>query len=284
VRDDYYEHELTMCSKNPNREVSMDNCLEKIISKINNKEIVVGTHVHLLEHSITEMMGDVGFDFVWVDMEHTALDKEAVQNHIISCRASGTAAFIRIPWNDPVLVKPILDMHPAAVIFPFIMNAEDAERAIASCKYPPRGRRGFGPKRANDYGIMSIEDYVVSADSSIWVILQIEHIEAVKQLDEILLVKGIDSVVVGPNDLAASLGLIGQTSHTKVKKAMDEIASVVLDHKKPLGVSIDYNPGQIEEWLKRGVSWLGVGTDLGYIVAGAQNALSGTEKLIRSFS
>ena len=100
----------------------MDNCLEKIRSKINNKKIVIGTHIHLKEHNITEMMGDAGFEFVWIDMEHSALDKELVQNHLIAGRASGLASFVRIPWNDPIMVKPILEMNPAAVIFPFIMT------------------------------------------------------------------------------------------------------------------------------------------------------------------
>ena len=85
----------------------MDNCLEKIRSKVNNKKTVIGTHIHLKEHNITEMMGDAGFEFVWIDMEHSALDKELVQNHLIAGRASGLASFVRIPWNDPIMAKPI---------------------------------------------------------------------------------------------------------------------------------------------------------------------------------
>jgi len=261
----------------------MDNYLNKIKNKIKEKKVAIGTHISLKENTITEMMGDAGFDFVWIDMEHSAIDKELVQDHLIACRASGMASFVRIPWNDPILVKPILEMNPAAVIFPFIMNAEETKRAVESCKYPPKGKRGFGPKRAIDYGLMSLEEYVKDADTNIWIIVQIEHIEAVKKLDEILKIDGIDGVVAGPNDLSASIGLLGKTRHVKVKKLMDEIACKANSHNKPLGASIGYNLEDIEDWVKRGASWMTVGTTEGYLIEGAKKTIKDTKELISKY-
>jgi len=261
----------------------MDNYLNKIREKINKNEIPIGTHIHMRENVITEMMGDIGFDFVWLDMEHTVFSAEVIQDHLISCRASGLASFVRVPWNDAVLAKPILELGPAAIIFPFIMNVEEAKKAVEACKYPPKGKRGFGPKRANDYGLMNVDDYLKVADSSTWVILQIEHINAVKQLDKILSMDGVDTIVVGPNDLSASVGLLGKTNHPEVKKLIDEIATIAKELKKPFGTSIGYNLRDIKYWIGKGVSWIAVGTDMGHIISSAKKTLQNTRQIISGY-
>jgi 2-keto-3-deoxy-L-rhamnonate aldolase RhmA len=262
----------------------MNNYLDKIKNKIQKKEIPIGTHIHMKDNNVSEMMGDVGFDFVWLDMEHTVLNRELIQNHLISCRATGMAAFVRVPWNDPILAKPILELGPAAIIFPFIMDAEEAKRAVEACKYPPKGRRGFGPKRANSYGIFGIEDYIKSADSNTWIILQIEHISAVRQLEKILNVDGVDSIVVGPNDLSASIGMLGKTRHPEVKKLMDEIAEISKGCNKYFGTSIAYNNEDIEDWIRRGVTWITAGTDELCIINYSKATLEGTKQIISRYT
>ncbi len=261
----------------------MDNYLSKIKNKIHKKEIPIGTHIHMKDNNVSEMMGEVGFDFTWLDMEHTVLNRELIQNHLIACRASGMAAFVRVPWNDPVLVKPILELGPAAVIFPFIMNVEEAKKAVEACKYPPKGRRGFGPKRVNSYGVFGIENYINSADESTWIILQIEHINAIKQLEKILNVDGVDSIVVGPNDLSASVGLLGKTRHPEVKKMMDEIAEISKGCNKFFGTSIGYNLEDIEDWIRRGVTWIAVGTDELCIINYSKITLENTKQIISKY-
>ena len=177
-------------------------------------------------------------------------------------------------------MKPILDMNPSAVIFPMIMDKNDAEKAVAGCKYPPEGIRGYGPKRANEHGLVSLEKYLDAA-RDLWVILQIEHIQAVENLEAILKVKGVDSIVVGPCDLSASMGLIGQTRHPEVIKLMDEIARIAKQHEMPFGTSIGTSPPDIEDWINRGASWISVGTDEEYLIRGALNTKKVSEKIFQ---
>ena len=261
----------------------MDNYLSIIKKEIEEKTILLGTHINLRENIIPEIMGKIGFDFLWIDMEHTSLNKESVQNHLISCSAASIASFVRIPIKDSTLVRPVLEMNPSAIVFPFIMNAEDAKKAVESCKYPPKGKRGFGPKRANYYGLMELDDYIKNADSNIWVIIQIEHTDAVKNLDEILKVDGIDSIVVGPNDLSASIGLLGKLKHPRVKKLMDDIAYKTHNHNKPLGVSMGFDLENIEDWINRGVAWITIGTDISCLIDGAKKIMKVTKELISKY-
>jgi 2-keto-3-deoxy-L-rhamnonate aldolase RhmA len=260
----------------------MENYLYRIREKWEKKEVAIGTHMHFKEAAITEIIGDMGFDFVWIDMEHTGMDTTIVQNHLIACRATGMASFVRVPWNDPILVKPILEMNPSAVIFPQVKSADEAKAAVMACKYPPLGIRGFGPKRASGYGIMDVNEYVDKADSSFLIIIQIEHVEAVKNLDDILKVSGIDSIVIGPNDLSGSLGVLGNTKHPEVKRLIKTIAEKVNKYKIPFGNSIRYDEQEVQFNIDLGVSWLSVGTVEGYVIEGGKKVLGFSKKLLKN--
>ena len=253
--------------------------MEKIKEKIKQNQPVIGTHISLSDTSITEMLGDMGNEFVWIDWEHSALDRQQIQAHLIAARASGMAAFVRIPWNDPVLAKPILEMGSDGIVFPMIRTAEEAKNAVAACTYPPKGIRGFGPRRANDYGMINNEDYLGQVESNFWRIMQIEHIEAVKNLDEILAVDGVDTIVVGPNDLSGSVGLLGQLRHPEILKLLDEIAEKCHKANKPFGTSIGYNRQTVEDWKRRGTSWIACGSDTGYIFEAGLNTLKSVKEI-----
>lgn len=241
------------------------------MEKIKNNGFIAGTHVTLSDISISEQMGMLGFEFVWIEGEHSPLDKQNILGHIIACQAGGAAAFVRIPWNDPVLAKPILEMGPDGIIFPFIRTAEEARAAVAACRYPPAGTRGFGPRRASKYGTMPNSEYLAGVDQSFLKIMQIEHIDAVNNLDEILAVDGVDTIVVGPADLSGSIGLLGQMRHPDVMALMDIIAQKCRAAKMPFGISMPYDKDNITDWIRRGVSWLAAGNDSSYIAqAGSQ--------------
>ncbi|MBM3706792.1 MAG: hypothetical protein FJW69_00400 [Actinobacteria bacterium] len=259
------------------------NELEKIKKKINDKELVIGTGVTFSDSSITELLGNIGFDYIWIDIEHPALDKKDTQLHIIAARASGTASFVRIPWNDFVLAKPILDMGPSAIIFPFIKTAKEAEAAVKSARYPLNGVRGFGPIRANKYGLIETDKYIKESDSNIWKIMMIEHIEAVKNIDAILEVEGVDAIVVGPCDLSGSVGLLGQTDRYEIKKLMDIIGQKAVKSGKPFGVATGYNPEVIREWLYRGINWIAVDVDFNILQKYAREIFEGTKTIFSEF-
>ena len=174
---------------------------------------LTGTHVFCGAPMLTEEISMSGFDAVWIDMEHTAIGKAEVLQNLIAVRAGGAYSFVRIPWNDAVQAKPIIDMGTDAIIFPYVRSAEEAEYAAASCAYPPDGIRGYGPLRAGDYGGISQTEYVDRRFRDMLRIIQIEHIDAVNDLERIAAVKGIDGFIVGPNDLSGSVGHIGRPNH-----------------------------------------------------------------------
>jgi len=251
-----------------------------LLQKMKKNPPVIGTHVNMADLSIAEQMGVLGFEFVWIEGEHSPLDKQTILGHIVACKAGNTAAFVRIPWNDPVLAKPILEMGIDGIIFPFIRTAEEAKAAVAACRYPPKGIRGYGPRRANRYGTQPNAEYLESVDESFLKIMQIEHIDAVNNLEEILAVDGVDTIVVGPNDLSGSVGLLGQTRHPDVLALMDTIAAKSKKAGVPFGVSMGVDKVALGEWIRRGVSWIGAGNDTSYIAQAGADAI----KLIKELS
>jgi 2-keto-3-deoxy-L-rhamnonate aldolase RhmA len=257
----------------------MDSNLSRVRDKILRKELIIGTHVATSDPVVSEMVCTAGFDFVWVDAEHGAMDRKDINLHIMAIRGQGVAPFVRVPWNDPVLVKPILDMGPAGIVFPFVKTAEEARLAVASCKYPPEGIRGFAPIRANNYGTMDGEEYLNRAKREPWVIVQIEHIDAVKNLREIIDVEGVDTVIIGANDLSGSIGLLSQIRHRKVMELCDRAAEICRKADFPFGASILWSEENVKDWIIRGVAWIGVDNDLSYLVNGARVAYTLTKGL-----
>jgi len=256
------------------------NNLIKIREKLSSGQVPIGTHCQVGEPIVTDILCNCGFDFLWLDSEHSPVDKRDINIQIITTRGSGLAPFVRVPWNDPVLVKPILEMGPAAIIFPFIRTVEDAKNAVSSCKYPPDGVRGFGPIKANNYSTMEGNQYLEMSKKEPWVILQIEHIDGVNNLAEMIKIEGVDSVVVGPNDLSGSIGLLGQTRHPEVLKLLDKIAETCNTAGFPFGASIGWNDENIRDWIKRKVKWLCVDSDISYLVNGGRNTYNKIRELV----
>jgi len=232
------------------------NDVEKIREKWARGDLCVGTSVTFTDAAVTELFGEAGFDFVWIEMEHSSMSMDNALNHIRTCRGVGMAPFVRVPSMDPVVIKPFLELHPAAVIIPRISSAADAEVAVQSCRYPPRGVRGFGPTRGVRFGGRGRDDYLGNVDQEIMVILQIEHIDAVNDIDAILAVPGVDSVVPGPSDLAGSMGMLGQPGHPDVVAALDRMLEAVVRKKIPMGQSIGFDSQAISRAVARGVSWI----------------------------
>ena len=236
--------------------------LSRVAGKIDRGDLVLGTVVHLGDPAVSEILATCGYDFLWIDMEHTALGRPEVNRHILAARSQGVAPFVRIPWNDPVMVKPILEMGPAAIVFPFVNTAEAAARAVSACRYPPAGVRGFGPQRANMYGSIDLDEYLKIAEAEPWVVVQIEHVDAVRNLPEICAVPGIGSLLVGPFDLSASVGKPGKTADPEVLGLMDEIASVAREHQMTFGAfGLSSDEASVGRWIDRGASWLALDTD-----------------------
>ncbi|MCE5329828.1 hypothetical protein LLG07_05805, partial [bacterium] len=174
--------------------------------------------------------------------------------------------------------------NPAGIIFPFISTPEDAIKAVKSCRYPPEGNRGYGPTRPSNYYMMDKEKYFEKSKSNPWVILQIEHIDAVKNLDKILEVPGIGSIVLGPNDLANSIGLLGDSRSKEVYNIIETVLKKARDKKIVAGVSIGYDLNELESYKKLadlGASWFDISFDMVAIKNYSLNIMDKVKQLFK---
>ena len=251
----------------------------RIREKWSKGQLCVGTAASLADAAVSELYGEAGFDFVWIDMEHSAMTIVDAAAHVRAAQASGAASWIRVPSNDPVVVKPILELHPTGVIVPRIDSIERAESAVRSCRYPPRGVRGFGPSRGVRYGLISHADYLAQVDDQMMVILQIEHIDAIKDIDSIVSVPGIDSITVGPADLSLSMNLPGQTGHPDVTAAIETIFRAGIKRNIPVGHSTGYDPASAKKWIDLGLSWISCNGDWEFLMNGAKNMLDALREI-----
>jgi len=229
-------------------------------SKLQQKQVCLGTCISINDAAVTEALSEI-FDFVWIDMEHTSLSLQSVESHVRATRANQTASLVRVAWNDPVLIKPVLDLGASGVIVPMVLSAQQAADAISACRYPPKGIRGFGPLRASRYGRIPTRTFCAESDRTLMTVIQIEHIDAVNHLDEILKVPGVDNIVIGPNDLAASMGHLGETTHPQVRQAIDTIVKSASAAGVNVGMATGEPAQDIAEWAGKGIGWFSLLND-----------------------
>ena len=246
---------------------------QKLTEKLNNRETVLGTLASIGHPAITECIAQAGYDVVWIDMEHTAIDNESVLNNLIAARAGGASAWVRLRWNDPVLAKPVLDMGADGIIFPYVRTADEARAAVAACTYPPDGVRGYGPLRALDYGAITQKEYVTKTYRQCKRIIQLEHIDAVENLSEIVKVEGIDCFIIGPNDLSGSLGLIGEVEHEKCRAVYERMTAILRESDIPFGVATYSEPDWIKYWKDLGATVFFSSADWLFLKDGAYSML-----------
>ena len=235
----------------------------------------VGAVVTMSDLVVSELAGDCGMDFVWIDAEHAPHTIQDVQRHLIALRGTGCAGLVRVRADEPMLIKPYLDLAPDGIIVPMVNTPELAEAAVAACRYPPSrealrrtsppaGIRGCGVRRAVHYGAVDFFDYVKTSEHWPLVICQIEHIDAVKNLDKILKVPGVDSFCIGPCDLSGSMGILNQMDDPELNRVIDEVAAKIKNAGKWLGTAA----GDFPRWKKRGVDWFAGTSDWGAMAAG----------------
>lgn len=232
-------------------------------------------HIFLPNPAMAEAMARFGYKYLWVDAEHGAFDRAEILAHITALNGAGAGAFVRVAAADPALIKPVLEMGPDGIIAPNIMGPEEAAAFVSACRYPPKGSRGFGPRRASRYGTVEDPEYLESIDESLVKIIQIEHIDAVNRMDAILEAPGIDSVAVGPYDLSGSLGLLGKMDHPDLRAACAAIVAACKRKGVPCGPSIGPgNDGFIRFWLDLKADFLFCGDDLSFVRTGTESTLA----------
>jgi 2-dehydro-3-deoxyglucarate aldolase/4-hydroxy-2-oxoheptanedioate aldolase len=235
--------------------------------KLRQGEVCLGVIVSSNDCAITEALCR-DLDFVWIDAEHSAMSLEIVQAHVMATKGSNAAPIVRVPWNDPVLIKPVLDMGAEGIVVPLVRTVEDARLAVAACKYPPEGIRGYGPRRPSDYGRLGGPEFCQRMNDSVLVILQIEHIDAVNNIERILAVPGVTSLVIGSNDLSGSMGLLGQPRHPDVLAAIERVIAAARRTKVFVGIGIGNDGKIITEWIGKGMQWVAMGSDFSLMLTG----------------
>lgn len=220
---------------------------------------------------------EAGFDFCWIDGEHGEMDRNTALLHIMALKGTNCAPFYRVPACSHTGIKKVIDFAPAGIIIPMIMNAEDARYAAEACRYPLAGKRGCGMRRGNVYGTVPSDVYFEQSKKEPLVILQIEHVDAYRDLDRILDVPGVDSIMIGPYDLSCSLGKPGQWEDPEVRRILDDICLRTRNKGKILGI---YAECGFERWKDRGVQYIGCINDTGALFQGFQSM---REKVLRGF-
>lgn len=231
----------------------------------------IGTWILSASPLVAEAVGHAGFDWGVIDMEHTPIDLLDVVALLQAVGNTKMVPVVRVPWNDAVVVKRVLDAGATTVLFPFVQDAEEARRAVAATRYPPQGMRGMaGMSRASRYGADA--NYLANANQAVGVIVMLETTQALAQAEAIAEVPGVDAVFIGPADLSASLGHPGQTMHPSVIDAMAKAVPRIRAAGKPVG-TIGGTPQEVATYRAIGFDFLAAASDLGLLMRGAQNVV-----------
>ena len=251
--------------------------------RIRNKEKLIGMYVQLSDISIARIAGLAGYDFVWVDTEHSYMSFETVLGHIMALKSTGTPVIVRVPQDDLTATKKILEMGVDGVIFPMVRSAEEANRVIAYTLYPSLGERGFGPMGAIDYGFQKAFTYTENSQKELCRFIQIEHKDTIEDLDAIMANPYIDGYIFGPNDLSGSYGMLGQVFSDKITGIISETIGRLRQAGKYVGIaSGGYSKEVLEHWHSFEPDMLSAGADFDFIRDGAVQNRMQMEKIHKS--
>jgi 4-hydroxy-2-oxoheptanedioate aldolase len=228
----------------------------------------IGLWMSLWSHQAVDACAPAGFDWLLLDTEHSPNELPAVQNQLDAMLAGTTEPIVRPAWNDLVLIKRYLDIGARTLLLPYVQNVEEAKRAVAATRYPPLGVRGVsGCTRANRYG--RTKDYFQRVHEETCVLVQVETQAAMQEIEAIAAVDGVDGVFIGPNDLAADMGYLGNWQHPEVWGVMEQAAQRITNAGKAPGILVGQAEGQ--RCLDLGYLFVAVGSDLVMLARGSED-------------
>ena len=226
--------------------------------KLSRGDLLIGTIITLPSPEIAEIFRSCGFDWLFVDLEHGSLSVGDAQA-ILQAASPDLPCAVRVPASDEAWMKRVLDIGSAGIIVPMVRTAEEVEKSVRLCKYTPEGIRSVGIARAHGYG-RNFHEYVASANDETAVIVQIEHVDAVNDIENILEVPGIDCLFVGPYDLSASMGKTGLTTYPEVQAAISHVRDCAERAKMPLGI-FGATTDVVEPYIRSGYTLIAVSMD-----------------------
>lgn len=232
----------------------------------------IGFWLTLSSNVVAEVIAHAGYDWVLLDMEHSPNDYFSVLGQLQAFGGSETTAIVRVEWNDPVAVKRVLDLGASGILFPMIQSVDEAERAVAATRYPPRGIRGVaGSTRATKFG--RITNYAGQVEQEMSVLLQLETVAAVEQAEAIAEVDGINGLFFGPADISADMGLLGKPMDPAVWELIRPVAKKLIAKGMPVGTLV-LDAGFAAELLRDGFSFVACGVDSAVLSRGADTLLA----------
>ena len=228
----------------------------------------IGLWSSLSSNYSVEVIADAGFDWILLDCEHSPNDLESLLTQLQAAAPYPAHPVVRVPWNDMVNIKRVLDVGAQSLLIPYVSTAAEAKAAVAHTRYPPAGVRGVaGTTRATRFG--RVKDYAKRAHEEICVLVQVETQAAVDNIEAICAVDGVDGVFIGPADLHASLGYTGEIANPKVKPMIDDAIRRIRKAGKAPGI-LTPNEADAKHWLGCGGLFVAVGADVGILARGAE--------------
>ncbi len=252
--------------------------MNNLRERIKHGEKLCGSIVSLTDPCLCEIIGNVGYDFIWIDMEHTYISYKEVLCHLNASRSVGTPAVVRVPQSDLTVTKKILEMDPEGIIFPMVRTAEEIKGLIDMTLYPPLGNRGFGPMRAIKYGAKDVKKYTNKDSLDLCRFIQIEHIDCVDNLEEIAKIPYIDGFIFGPNDLSGSLGMLGNVFDDNVMLQINKAIKILRANGKYIGLAVGNDEETLKYWSMFDVDMITAGADWNYIFTESKKTLNRLKK------
>lgn len=232
----------------------------------------LGTWVMSASPIVAEAMGCAGFEWGVVDMEHSPLDLMATIHMLQAVAGTSMLPIVRVPWNDTVFMKRVLDAGAQTLLVPFVQNAEEARAAVAATRYPPQGIRGMaGMSRGSRFGMRA--NHFGTANDTISVIVQLETPQAVANLEAIAAVDGVDALFLGPADLSGAMGHVGQLTHPAVMEVMASCAARCKAAGKPVG-TVGGTAEVVGQYRAMGYNFVAIASDLGLMMGAAKAAVA----------
>jgi 2-dehydro-3-deoxyglucarate aldolase len=225
------------------------------------RKLTLGAWMQIGHTAVAEIFAKRGFDWIGIDLEHGAIELETMADIFRAIDAYESVPVARVPVNDPVWIHRSLDAGARGLIIPMVKTAAEAESAVREAKYPPRGVRGFGYSRANMHGI-DFDEYIKTANDEIAMVMQIEHKDAIANLEDIVNVDGVDGLFIGPLDLSGSMGITGQMDHPDMVNALETYKKAAQNAGKSFGMHIVRpNEKNIKDTTEQGYTMIALGLD-----------------------
>ena len=249
----------------------MDKNVNMVLDKLRSGNPTIGSWLQISSPDVAELLGNAGYDWIAVDMEHGSISRSILKDVFRALELGNTLPMARIAQSNQQNIKEALDAGAKGIILPMIENKTQLERGISWSYYPPKGCRGVGYSRANLFG-EKFEEYKNHFSSKVIIVAQIEHVNAIVNIDEILSVSELDAIMIGPYDLSGSMGITGEFDHSEFVQALETVHKKANEYGVPMGYHV-INPDKelLKDKVNQGYQFIAYGTDAVFLSAASQN-------------